>query len=52
MFAGKLRAVSAKTFDPAVAVAVLLAGLFLTFFLVGFALVPLGGWMLARSREV
>lgn len=46
----KVGAVAARTFDPAVAVAVLLAGLFLTFFIVGFALVPLGGWMLARSR--
>ena len=45
-----LGAVKARSLDPALAVAVLLAGCFLTFFFVGFALVPLGGWMLARSR--
>lgn len=43
-------AVKARLFDPGVAVAVLLAGCFLTFFFIGFALVPLGGWMLSRSR--
>jgi hypothetical protein len=43
-------AVQARSLDPAVAVAVLLAGCFLTFYFVGFALVPIGGWMLARSR--
>ena len=40
----------ARRFDPAVAVAVLIAGCFLLFFIVGFVLVPLGGWMLARSH--
>jgi hypothetical protein len=52
MFARNKGAVTARTFDPAIAVAVLLAGCFLTFFVVGFALVPIGGWMLARSRAV
>jgi uncharacterized membrane protein len=50
MIARSVRALKARTFDPAVAVAVLLAGCFLTFFIVGFAIVPIGGWMLWRSR--
>jgi len=36
-------------FDPAVGIAVVLAGCFLTFYLVGLPLIPLGAWMLARS---
>jgi hypothetical protein len=50
MIADAMHALKARTFDPAIAVAVLLAGCFLMFFVVGFAIVPIGGWMLSRSR--
>lgn len=41
-----------QVYDPALSVSVVLLGGFLTFYLVGFLLIPLGIWLWSRKREV
>ena len=38
-------------FDPAPGIAVVLAGCFLTFYLVGLPMIALGAWMLRRGEN-
>jgi hypothetical protein len=41
----------APEFDPAPGIAVVLAGCFLTFYLVGLPMIALGAWMLRRGES-
>jgi hypothetical protein len=40
-----------QEFDPAAGIAVVLAGCFLTFYLVGLPMIALGAWMLRRGER-
>lgn len=45
----RLRGALLRNSDPAIGVAVILLGCLLTFYLVGFLLIPLGAWLWRRA---
>ena len=49
---GAIRRHPIQVYDPALSVSVVILGGFLTFYLVGFLLIPLGLWLWSRKRVV